>query len=74
MKEVAVLNPVWVRGALAASKGLTVLVECILDEFDKSELLFTAVIRGSAVLIYRWFWTGAGSRLRWSPTSIGRDQ
>jgi hypothetical protein len=34
LKEVAVPNPVLVRGALAAGKGLMVLLECILDEFD----------------------------------------
>ena len=28
MKEVANLDPLFVRGALAASKGLMVLVEC----------------------------------------------
>ena len=50
LKEVAVLNPVWVRGALAAGKGLMVLVECILDEFDDSGLPFTRTAILAALL------------------------
>ena len=50
LKEVAALNPVLVRGALAAGKGLMVLLECILDEFDDSGLPFTRTAILAALL------------------------
>src|SRR5215211_4027541 len=50
MKEVAVLDPAYVRVTLACCKGLMVFVECILDEFDKSELPFTRTAILAALL------------------------
>ena len=49
MKEVAVLDPAYVRGALACCKGLMMFVES-LDEFDKSELPFTRTAILAALL------------------------
>ena len=46
MKEVADLDPLFVRCALTAGKCLMVAVNQILDEFDESELPFT----GTAIL------------------------
>jgi hypothetical protein len=54
MKGVAVLDPAYVRGALPCCKGLMMFVECILDEFDKSELPFTG----------RRSWRPCSTRLR----------
>jgi hypothetical protein len=50
MKEVAVLDPAYVSGALACCKGLMMFVECLLDEFDKSELPFTRTAILAALL------------------------
>ena len=41
MKEVAVLDPVCVKCAFGVGKCLMMAVNCILDEFDESELPFT---------------------------------
>ena len=50
MKEVVILDPVCVRGALAAGAGLMIFVESILDEFDRSELPFTRTAISAALL------------------------
>jgi hypothetical protein len=50
LKKVAVLDPACVRGALACCAGLMMFVECILDEFDKSELPFTRTAILAALL------------------------
>ena len=50
LKEVAVLDPVSVRLALLAGKCLMKVVECILDEFDESELPFTRTAILAALL------------------------
>ena len=50
MKEVAASTRFYVRGTLACCKGLMMFVECILDEFDKSELPFTRTAILAALL------------------------
>ena len=65
LKEVAVLDPVSVQFALMAGKCLMVAVECILDEFDESELPFTRTAILAALL-------DAAAQMNQGPARPGR--